>query len=117
MSSGTDQGAIAVLTRAEIRWPHRRAFRRAARSVSAELQAATGLLAAVGIGETPIGRLGTFSVWRGLDDVGAFTTSRDHLDAVRRTRRERWYGEELFVRFEPYGSSGSWDGGDPLVRS
>ena len=117
MTTGADDGAIAVLTRADVRWQHWRAFRRAGRTVSAELQAATGLLGAVGIGEAPIGRLGTFSLWRGLDDVVAFATAPDHLDVVRRTRRERWYGEELFARFEPYGSSGSWDGGDPLARS
>jgi len=117
LTTGSAAGAIAVVTRADVRlraWP---AFRRAARRVNAEVRAADGLLGAVGIGEAPVGRLGTFSLWRSAADIDAFGAADGppgHVDAVRRTRSERWYGEELFARFEPYASSGTWGGGDPL---
>jgi heme-degrading monooxygenase HmoA len=110
-------GPIAVITRAEVRRRSWRAFRQAGPPVSAELRGADGLLAVVGFGETPIGRLGTFSLWRDLDAVRAFALMPEHRQVIRRTRDERWYGEELFARFEPYASSGSWDGVDPLRRA
>jgi hypothetical protein len=80
-----------------------------------DVQQASGLLTVVAMGELPVGRLGTFSVWRSVDDMTAFAAQARHLDVVRRTRAERWYGEDLFARFEPYASSGSWDGRDPLA--
>jgi hypothetical protein len=113
--AGDDRGPIAVLTRADVRLRSWHRFRAAGRVVSKELQGAAGLLAVAGVGELPVGRLGTFSLWSGLDAVAAFASSPQHADVVRRTRRERWYGEELFARFEPFGSSGTWAGIDPLA--
>jgi heme-degrading monooxygenase HmoA len=114
LTPGDPDGPLAVVTRADVRLGAWRAFGRAGTGVDVELQDADGLLAVVGIGEAPVGRLGTFSLWRSAADVRAFTTSPHHAEVIRRTRRERWYGEELFARFEPYASSGSWGGDDPL---
>jgi heme-degrading monooxygenase HmoA len=110
-------GPVAIVTRADVRLRSWRAFRSVGASVSRELQAADGLLAVAGIGEAPLGRLGTFSLWRDLESARTFARSGPHhTETVRRTRTEGWYGEELFARFEPYASSGSWDGRDPLAN-
>jgi heme-degrading monooxygenase HmoA len=116
LEQGSGSGPIAVVTRADVRLTAWRRFRAAGPPVSAELAVADGLLAVAGVGELPVGRLGTFSLWRDVDAVGAFARSPHHRDVVHRTRAERWYGEELFARFEPFASSGTWDGCDPLAR-
>jgi hypothetical protein len=114
LTVGDGSGPVAVLTRADVRLRAWRRFRAASAVVSVELQSAEGLLAAAGVGELPVGRLGTFSMWTGLDAVTAFAGAVRHRDVIQRTRREGWYGEELFARFEPFRSSGTWGGRDPL---
>jgi len=114
-------GPVAVLTRARLRlraWP---AFYRAVAPVEAALHASDDVLAAVGIGEAPVGLQATFSLWRSAAGLEAFAYARSHggahAEVIRRTRRENWFAEELFARFEPYGSTGTWSGRDPLARA
>ena len=115
LERGDPGGPVAVVTRADVRVAAWRRFRAAGPGVSGELQAADGLLAVAGVGELPVGRLGTFSMWRDAAAVETFAASPRHAAVVARTRAVRWYGEELFARFEPSGASGSWDGRDPLA--
>jgi len=106
---------LAVITRANVRARSWRAFARDAKVVDDELRGSDGLLAVVGVGEAPILRLGTFSLWRNVDAMNSFARGRpEHQRVVVRTRREKWYGEEMFARFTPYASTGTWDGRDPL---
>ena len=117
LERGSADGPVAIITRADVHRRSWRAFRSAGPPVNDELRRAEGLLAVVGIGEAPVGRLGTFSLWRSMADARRFATAMpEHRAVVARTRREDWYGEELFARFEPYGSSGSWTGRDPLAE-
>lgn len=109
-------GPVAVLTRARIPVRHWPAFYRAVPPVEAHLHAQPGLLQAVGVGERPVGLLATFSLWRTAADIEAFAyLDTVHHDVVRATRRGGWFSEELFARFRPYGSTGTWDGIDPLA--
>lgn len=108
-------GPVAVLTRATVRTRSLPAFLRAVPPVDAHLHGVADLLATVGIGERPIGRQATFSLWRDAAAMQRFAYgSAEHADVVRRTREEDWYGEEWFARFRPTWWSGTWEGDRPL---
>ena len=110
-----NDGPLAILTRATIRPLRVRAFRAAARQVNAELAHSPGLLAAIGLGEAPLFIQATFSLWASPHAVRGFAYSGpEHIAAMRRKATEDWYSEELFARFQPIASYGTWDGGDPL---
>ena len=117
LATGADDGPIAIITRADVHRRSWRAFGKAGRAVDEELHRAEGLIDVVGVGEAPVGRLATFSLWESLAAARHFAYSMpDHVEVIRRTRAEDWYGEEMFARFEPYGSAGTWNGRDPLAR-
>jgi hypothetical protein len=118
LESGSADGPIAIITRADVRRRSWRAFGAASGVVDVELHQAPGLIDVVGIGETPIGSLATFSLWESRAAARAFAYAMpEHRRVIARTRDEDWYAEEMFARFEPFGSTGTWNGRDPLAAS
>jgi heme-degrading monooxygenase HmoA len=107
---------VAVLTRASIRWWKTPRFWRFVEPTSAALARAPGVLAAIGLGELPIVRQATFSVWESAQAMQQYAYhDATHREVIQLTRRENWYSEELFARFQVLGSAGTLDGVNLLV--
>ncbi|MEM1335333.1 MAG: spheroidene monooxygenase [Actinomycetota bacterium] len=116
LEPGSRDGPVAIITRADVHRHAGRSFSEAAKEVDTELRTAGGLIDVVGIGEAPIGKLATFSLWESAADARRFAYRMPrHQRVIEQTRDGDWYGEEMFARFEPYGSQGRWDGRDPLA--
>jgi len=92
-------GRIAVLTRATIRLKKLSRFWAHVHETSALLHKAKGLVYSVSIGEIPLIKQATFSIWNSTEEMVAFAYATQHADVVKKTRDEKWYAEELFVRF------------------
>ncbi|SFU43544.1 spheroidene monooxygenase [Pontibacter akesuensis] len=108
-------GPIAVLTRASINWLALPSFWRFVPKTSAGLETAEGLICSIGLGELPLVRQATFSVWESGEAMKQYAYRHPlHQEVMRRTRAEKWYAEELFARFKPISSQGTWNGVDPL---
>jgi hypothetical protein len=108
-------GIVAVLTRASIHFNKLKAFWSNVDSVANIMASAPGYVTSFGIGEAPVYRQATFSVWKSVDDVKNFAyASREHANVIKKTRDENWYSEELFARFKPVASFGTINGKDPL---
>jgi hypothetical protein len=89
-------GSVLALTRARLRAGHGRRFRRAVPPVGG----IAGLDFAMGIGEWPVGLLGTLTLWSSEGALRSFAWGDPaHLDVVARTGPERWYREDLYARF------------------
>lgn len=109
-------GPVAVLTRATIRLNKLKGFWSNVGTVAKLMSAAPGYITSFGIGEAPVYRQATFSVWKSVEDVKTFAyRSAEHAEVIRKTREQDWYSEELFARFQIIGTEGSLNGEDPLA--
>ena len=93
-------GQVAAITRARIKWSQNFRFWRSVPPVTISLKSAPGLVAAIGIGEAPIGLQGTFSLWESAAAIREFAyKGAAHQKAIADTSAYQWYSEELFARF------------------
>lgn len=99
-SSEEPIGRIAVLTRATIRLSRLVAFWKAVPSTSFQLDQHPGFIFSIGVGEVPLIKQATFSIWESEADMKSYAYKmRAHQEVIKRTRNENWYSEEMFLRF------------------
>lgn len=103
-------GPVAALTRASIRLPKARAFWHMAPAAQTALAAAPGCRLAAGLGEAPLLRQATFTIWDSVQAMDDYARSGAHLDAIRASQRQSHFSESMFVRFTPLLLRGTWLG-------
>ncbi len=111
-----EDGPCAVITRATLRARHTKSFHDAVPAIDLDLARAHGLISSVGFGESPVVHQGTLTLWKSQASMREFAYgTAAHREVMRRRTDERWYSEELFARFRPVSSEGTWGGSDPLA--
>jgi spheroidene monooxygenase len=103
-------GPIAALTRASIRPKHALSFWRLSPPAEVDLQAAQGCELAAGLGEAPLLRQATFSLWTDTAAMTAYARSGAHQQAIHRAYSGGYFSETMFVRFVPLMVQGVWHG-------
>jgi spheroidene monooxygenase len=105
-----ESGPVAALTRASIRPSRARAFWKWSPPSEASLARSEGCELAVGLGEAPVLRQATFSLWRDQADMDAYARSGAHLSAIKAFHGGDFCSESMFVRFVPLAIQGHWGG-------
>jgi hypothetical protein len=103
-------GPVAALTRASIRPSRMAAFWRMQPAAERSLHEAPGCRLAIGLGEAPLLRQATFTVWDSVAAMDAYARHGAHQAAIRASGSGTFFSESMFVRFVPYDAQGSWQG-------
>lgn len=101
---------MASLTRASIRARHAPAFWRHAPAAQDGVRNAPGCRLAVGLGEAPLLRQATFSLWDNAAAMDAYARSGAHQRAIDGAWQHGWFSESMFVRFAAIELAGQWQG-------
>lgn len=110
-------GTVATLTRATIRINKLKYFWQNVAPVAGKMASAKGYIMSVGIGELPWVKQATFSIWQTKEDMKSFAYQmREHREVIKKTREQKWYSEDMFVRFAIVGSKGTLGGRNPLAE-
>lgn len=103
-------GVIASLTRGSIRLSRARTFWSHAAGAQEAIAATPECLLAVGLGEAPLFRQCTFTLWRSEGALDAWSRSGAHSRASQAALSGGHFSESLFARFVVSEVRGTWKG-------
>ncbi|WP_338374245.1 spheroidene monooxygenase [Marivirga tractuosa] len=92
-------GQIAVITRARINIHKLPRFWQFVPKASKAIENAKGLITTKGIGEWPLIEQATFSIWENEQAMKEYAYADTHKEIIGKVKKENWYKEELFSRF------------------
>jgi len=110
---------VVVITRATLKPRYYIPFWRRVGKVSDSHVGAPGLIFSKGVGERPWIMQATFTAWESVEAMERFAHTRGnhHREAIDTTRRLNGFREELYARFQPVETRGSWRGKSPIANS
>lgn len=94
-----NQGKLAVLTRARINMYKLPRFWKYVPKASRAIEQAKGLIYTKGVGEWPLIEQATFSIWEDEEAMRTYAYQDMHREIISKVKKENWYKEELFSRF------------------
>jgi spheroidene monooxygenase len=103
-----DHRPLAALTRASIRPARAMEFWRNAPAAHAAMQHARGCSLAMGLGEAPLIRQCTFSLWKDTPSMLDYAHRGAHQQAIEAAYRHQYFSESLFVRMRLVEQQGHW---------
>jgi spheroidene monooxygenase len=101
---------LATLTRASIRAASAMSFWRHAPAAQDSLGQAQGCLLAMGLGEAPLIRQCTFSLWQDTQAMLDYAHQGAHQSAIQAAYKQDFFSESLFVRMQVLRMQGQWKG-------
>lgn len=117
-SAANDAGPprpLAALTRASIRPAKAMGFWRNAPATQAAMQNAKGCTLAMGLGEVPLIRQCTFSLWQDTPSMLAYAHQGAHQAAIQAAYKQDYFSESMFVRMRLLEQQGHWP--SPLAQA
>jgi spheroidene monooxygenase len=110
----TLDGPVAALTRATVKLRSAGRFWKQEPAISRAIGQDPNVLFKIGIGELPLVRQATFSVWPDVASMAAFARADGpHASAIREVREGKLFKEDLYARFRVDAVEGSWGGVTP----
>jgi spheroidene monooxygenase len=103
-------GPIASLTRASIKISKAIKFWSLAPETEVSLNNSDGCILAVGLGEAPLLRQATFTIWKDSQYLDLFARQGSHLDAIHLAYKKKYFAESMFIRFKTESMQGTWRG-------
>ena len=101
---------LVTLTRASIKPTSTIAFWRYAPAAQADLHQTAGCLLAMGLGEAPLVRQCTFSIWKDTESMLNYAKRGAHQQAIQAAYKNEFFSESMFARMRVLVSSGVWAG-------
>ncbi|MEM8728428.1 MAG: spheroidene monooxygenase [Pseudomonadota bacterium] len=109
-------GAVVALTRATLKPQIAMQFWRRVPDISQMVGDNPDVMMKVGLGEMPLFRQITFSIWPDTVSMAKFARAPGpHAAAIKAVREEGWFQEELYARFEVLEEAGQWNGKQPVA--